>query len=110
MYSCCKEETSSSSLGFRVNPGNDEERKKESARHQGNWMLGDSKSQVENSQVSRQEKVLQAARKLEKKDQTQMKSEENPPGTRKLAACSSEFVSSTGECHFVDMEPRRLRL
>ena len=34
MYSCCKEETSSSSLGFRVNPGNDEERKKESARHQ----------------------------------------------------------------------------
>ena len=57
----------------------------------GNWMHGDSKSEVENSQVSRQEKVLQTARKREKKDQTQIKSEENPPGTRKLAACSPEF-------------------
>ena len=57
----------------------------------GNCMFGDSKSEVENSQVSRQEKVLQAARKLGQKDQTQMKSEENPPGTRKLAACSPEF-------------------
>ena len=41
--------------------------------------------------MSRQEKVLQAARKLEQKDHTHIKSEENPPGTRKLAACSPEF-------------------
>ena len=90
MRSQCKEETSSSSLESRVNPVNDDERKRV-GQAPGNWMLGDSKSEVENSQVSRQEKVPQAARKLQQKDQTQIKSEENPPGTRKLAACSPEF-------------------
>ena len=68
-------------------------KEKESAKNQEIWKLGDSKSEVENSQVNRQEKVLQAARKLGQKDQTQIKSEENPPGTRKLAACSPEFRS-----------------
>ena len=90
MRSQYKEETSSSSLGSRVNPGNHDESKRVDPSP-GNWMLGDSKSEVENSQVSRQERVLQAARKLGRKDQTQIKSEENPPGTRKLAACSPEF-------------------
>ena len=83
MRSQYKEETSSSSLGSRVNPENDDERKRV-GQAPGNWMLGDSKSEVENSQVSRQEKVLQAARKLWRKDQTQMKSEENPPSTGNL--------------------------
>ena len=41
--------------------------------------------------MSRQEKVRQAIRKLGHKDQTQIKREENPPSTRKLAACSPEF-------------------
>ena len=57
----------------------------------GNWEPGNSESEVENSQVSRQEKILQATRKLGQKDQTQIKSEENSPGTRKLAARSPEF-------------------
>ena len=69
-------------MGSLVNPGNDDERKRV-GQAPGNWMLGDSKSEVENSQVSRQEKVLQATQKLEQKDQAQIKSEENPPGTRK---------------------------
>ena len=41
--------------------------------------------------MSRQEKVRQAIRKLGHKDQTQLKSEENHPSTRKLAACSPEI-------------------
>ena len=57
----------------------------------GNWEHGNSKSEVENCQVSRQEKILQAARKLGKRIKPKIKSEENPPGTRKLAACSPEF-------------------
>ena len=90
MHSHYKEETSSSSLGSRVSPGNDDERTR-IGQAPGNWELGNSKSEVENSQESRQEKVLQATRKLGQKDQTQRNSEENPPGTRKLAACSPEF-------------------
>ena len=66
-------------------------KEKESAWHQETGELGNSESEVENSQVSRQEKVPQALRKLEQKDQTQKKSEEKLPDTRKLAACSSEF-------------------
>ena len=91
MHSQYKEETSSSSLGSRVNPENDDERKRMS-QAPGNWEHGNSKSEVENSQVSRQEKILQATRKLWQKDQTQIKSEEHSPGTRKLAACSPEFT------------------
>ena len=90
MRSQYKEETSSSSLGSRVSPGNDDERKRV-GQALGNWMLGDSKSEVENSQVSRQEKILQTTRKLWQKVKTQIKSEEDPPGTRKLAAHSPEF-------------------
>ena len=78
MRSQCKEETSSSSFGSRVNPVNDDRRKRV-GHAPGNWMLGDSESEVENSQVSRQEKILQATRKPGHKDQTQIKSEENPP-------------------------------
>ena len=89
MHIQCKEETSSSSLGSRVNPGNDVEREG-IGQAPGNWDHGNSKSEVENSQVSRQVKVLQATRKLVQKVQTQIKSEENHPGTRKLAACSPE--------------------
>ena len=90
MHRQYKEATSSSSLGSQVNPGNDDERKRVD-QVPGNWEHGNSKSEVENSQVSRQEKVLQAAKELGQKDQSQIKSEENPPGTRKLAACSPEF-------------------
>ena len=90
MRSQYKGETSSSSLGSRVNLENDDERKR-IGQAPGNWEQGNSKSEVENSQVSRQEKILQATRKLRQKDQTQIKSGENPPGTRKLAACSPEF-------------------
>ena len=90
MRSQYKEETSTQSLGSQVNPVNDDERKRV-GQAPGNWMLGDSKSEVENSQVSRQEKVLQAAMKLWQKNQTRIESEENPQGTRNLAACSPEF-------------------
>ena len=90
MHSQRKEETSSSSLGSRVNRVNDDERKR-IGQAPGNWEHGNWKSEVGNCQVSRQQKVLQAARKLWQKDQTRFKSEENPPGTRKLAACTSEF-------------------
>ena len=75
--------------GSQVNPVNDDERKRV-GQAPGNWMLGDSKSEVEHSQVSRQEKVLQAAMKLWQKNQTRIESEENPQGTRNLAACSPE--------------------
>ena len=90
MRSQYKEETSSSSLGCRVNPDMTM-KEKESAKHQETGCSVIQKSEVENSQVSRQEKVPQTARKIEQMDQTQVKSEENPPGTRKLAACSPEF-------------------
>ena len=70
-----KEETSSPRSGSRVNPGNDAP---------GNWELGNSQSEVENSQVSRQEKVLQAAKKLVQKDQTQIKRE---PSRHKETCC-----------------------
>ena len=78
MRSLCKE-TSSQSLGSRVNLENDDERKR--VRHQeiGCSVIQNRKSK--NSQVSRQEKVFQTTRKLVQKDQTQMKSEESPPGT-----------------------------
>ena len=89
MRSQYKEETSTQSLGSQVNPVNDDERKRV-GQAPGNWMLGDSKSEVEHSQVSRQEKVLQAAMKLWQKNQTRIESEENPQGTRNLAACSPE--------------------
>ena len=67
-----KAETSSSSLGSRVNPENDDERERID-QAPGNWEHGNSKSEVENCPVSRQEKILQAARKLGQKDQTQNK-------------------------------------
>ena len=51
----------------------------------------DSISEVGNSQVSRQKKVLHATRKLVQKDQTQTKNEEKPSSTKKLAASSPEF-------------------
>ena len=69
---------------------NDDERKR-IGQAPGNWEHGNSKSEVENSQVSRQEKVLKSTRKLWQKDQNQIKSDENPPGTRNLAACSPKF-------------------
>ena len=47
-------------------------------------------SEVDKSKVSRQDKVLQATWKLRQKDESQYKSDENPPGTRKLAACLPE--------------------
>ena len=98
MRSQSKEETSSSSFGSRVNPVNDDERKRV-GQAPGNWMRGDSKSEVENSQVSRQEKVLHADRKMGQKGQTQIKSEENPPGTRKLAACSPDrYMGKIFQC------------
>ena len=53
MHSQCTEEHSSSSFGSRVNPGNDDERKR-IGQAPGNWEHGDSKSEVGNSQVSRQ--------------------------------------------------------
>ena len=51
MRSQCKEETSSPSLGSQVNPGNDDERKRV-GQAPGNWMLGDSQSEVANSEVT----------------------------------------------------------
>ena len=57
MRSQYKEDSSSSSLGSRVNPGNDDERKRV-GQAPGTWELGNSKTEVENSQVSRQEKVV----------------------------------------------------
>ena len=90
MHGKCKEETSSSSFGSRFNSVNYDGRQR-IGQAPGNWMLGDSKLEAGYSQMSRQEKVLQATRKLGQKDQTQIKSEENPPGTRKLAACPPEF-------------------
>ena len=89
MHSWCKEETYSSSLGSRINLVNDDERKRIGPARR-NWENGNSKSEVEKSHASRQEKVLQAARKLGQKDQTKIRNEENPPGTRKLAARSPE--------------------
>ena len=76
MRSQYKEETSSSSLRSRVNPEDDDERKRV-GQAPGNCKLDDPKSEVENSQVSRQEKVLQAARKLGQRDQIQIENEEN---------------------------------
>ena len=58
MHSPCNEDISSPSLGARVNPWNDDERKRV-GQAPGNWMLGDSTLEVGHSQVSRQEKVLQ---------------------------------------------------
>ena len=55
MRSQYKEETSSSSLGSRVSPGTDDERER-IGQTPGNWEHGSSKSEVENSHVSRQEK------------------------------------------------------
>ena len=66
MRSQYKEETSSSSLGSRVNPWNDDERNI-FGQAPGNWEQGNSKSEV----VSRQEKILQTTRKQRQKDQTQ---------------------------------------
>ena len=90
MHSPCNEDISSSSLGCLVNLVNDDERERV-GQAPGNWMLGDSKLEVGYSQVSRQEKVLQATRTLGQKDQSQTKSDENPSGTRKLAASSLGF-------------------
>ena len=90
MHGPCNEVFSSPSLGSLVNPWSDDERKGV-GQAPGNWMLGDSKFEVGYSQVSRQEKVLQATGKLGQKDQSQTKSDENPSGTRKLAASSPEF-------------------
>ena len=84
MRSRFKEENSSSSLGSRVNPGTDDERKRV-CQAPGNCEQGNSKSEVENSQVSRQEKILQATKKLWQKDQTQKKREEIFPGTRETS-------------------------
>ena len=81
MHGQCKEEISSSSFGSRVNPVNFDGRQR-IGQAPGNWMLGDSKLEAEYSQ---------ATRKLGQKDQTQVQSEENPPGTRKLAAYPPEF-------------------
>ena len=86
MHSPCSEEISSRSLGSLVNPGNDDERKGV-GQAPGNWMLGDSTLEVGYSQVSRQEKVHQATRKMG----AQTKSDENTSSTRKLAASSPEF-------------------
>ena len=91
MRSQSKEETSSSSLGSRVNPVNDDERKRV-GQAPGNWMLGDSKSEVENFQVSRQEKVLHADKKLGQKGRTQIKSEEHPPGTKKTCCMLTRSI------------------
>ena len=79
MHSPCDEDISSPSLGSLVNPENYDGRKRVGQAPR-NWMLGDSKLEVGYSQVSRQEKVLQATRtrKLGQKDQAQTKSDENP--------------------------------
>ena len=90
MRSPCHEETSSQSTGSLVNPENENGRKRV-GQAPGNWLPHDSKLEVGNSQVSRQEKVPQAPRKLGQKGQTQTNSEENPSSTRKLVASSPEF-------------------
>ena len=103
MHSLCNQETSSRSAESLVNLLNEDGRKRV-GQAPGNWMPYDSQSEVGNSQVSRQKKVLRrisasestgegwtSFRKLAQKDQTQTKSEEKPSSTRKLAASSPEI-------------------
>ena len=93
MRSQCKKNISSPSLGSLVNPVNDDEERV--CQAPGNWMLGDWKSEVENSQVSRQEKVLQATRKLGQKDQTPNKVWREP-FRRKETCCILTRVKTHG--------------
>ena len=98
MHSLGNETTSSRSTGSLVYPVNEDERKRV-GQAPGNWMLYGSLSEVGNSQVSRQEKVLQATRELGQKDQTQTKSEEKPSCTRKLDPSSPEFSNMEDTNH-----------
>ena len=106
MRSQYKEETSSSSLGSRVNPENDDETKRVGQAPR-KWELGNSKSEVAKSRVSGQEK-MKAATKQGQKNQTEIKSEENTPGSRKLAA--SHQISETWNTQAIDTRTRYFKI
>ena len=72
MHSQCKEEISSQSSGSLVNPGNDDERRTVGLAS-GNCGSFDSNFEVECSQVSRQEKVILASRKLGRRTKPKQK-------------------------------------
>ena len=94
MHGQCREDISPQSSGSRVNPGNDDERKRVSLAA-GNWSCSNSNFKSGNCQEYRQERVILAARKLWQKDQTRAKSEENSSCTRKLDASSPEMENMT---------------
>ena len=90
MHSQCEEEISSQSSGSLVNLVNDDDRRR-AGLASGNRGSFDSNFEVGCSQVSRQEKVILASRKVEQKNQTQAKSEDNLTSTRKLDASKPEM-------------------
>ena len=82
MRSQYNEAASSLSLGSRVNPGNDDERKRV-GQAPTNCEVGNSKSEVA--------RFSSESTREGSSSRQEIKSKEIPSGTRKLAACSPEF-------------------